>query len=48
MWYVGVAFLAAFALLGLRLMRTPTASDAITADDFEIIDEDENEKDDLF
>lgn len=48
MWYVGVVFLAAFALLGLRLMRTSTASDAVTADDFEIIDEDENEKDDLF
>lgn len=47
-WYIGVAFLAAFALLGLRFARTTVAPDSFTADDFEIIDESKNEKNDLF
>ena len=47
-WYVGVAFFAATALLGLRFTRKASTPGLLTADDFEITDEDEDKKDDLF
>jgi hypothetical protein len=47
-WYVGVAFFAALALLGLRFVRKTSTPGLLTADDFDIIDEDEDKKDDLF
>lgn len=47
-WYVGVAFFAAIALLGLRFTRKIGTPGLLTADDFDIIDEDEDKKDDLF
>ncbi len=49
MWYVGVAFFGVFAALGLRFARGGTSKpETLTADDFEITDEDEDKKDDLF
>ena len=47
-WYVGVAFFAAIALLGFRFTRKTSTPGLLTADDFEITDEDEDKKDDLF
>lgn len=47
-WYVGLAFFAAIALLGLRFARKTNTPGLLTADDFEIIDEDESEKNNLF
>jgi hypothetical protein len=40
MWYVGIALFGALAAVGLRFGRkTEPASAEITADDFEIIEE---------
>ncbi|MHB1117955.1 MAG: lamin tail domain-containing protein [Minisyncoccota bacterium] len=47
-WYTGVALLSALALLGVRFARTTEIQDGVTANDFEIIDEDDDKKDDLF
>lgn len=41
MWYAGIALLSALATIGLRLGRKNEAAEAISADDFEIIEEDE-------
>ena len=48
-WYIGIAFLGALALLGLRMTRDKGAkqSDELNADDFEIV-EDEDKKEDIF
>ncbi len=40
-WYIGAAFLSVLALLALRFTRVPEEKGAPTADDFEIIDDDE-------
>jgi len=38
-WYIGVAFLSAFALLGIRLTKGDEDKASITVEDFEIIEE---------
>ena len=38
-WYIGVAFLSTFALLSIRLTKGNEDKTSITADDFEIIEE---------
>lgn len=43
-WYVGSAFLGALALLGLRLTQKVEEKATITAEDFEIIEETNNEE----
>ena len=40
-WYIGVAFLGALALLGLRLAQEKETKNTITAEDFEIIEDEE-------
>ncbi|MGB2580203.1 MAG: lamin tail domain-containing protein [Minisyncoccia bacterium] len=38
-WYIGAAFLSAFALLGIRLTKGDEEKTSITVEDFEIIEE---------
>jgi len=40
-WYVGASFIAAFALLGLRLVRKNETNSDLCAEDFEIIEDEE-------
>lgn len=44
LWYVSAAFLGALALLGLRLAKNTEEKAFITADDFEIIEEPDDEE----
>lgn len=43
-WYIGSAFLGALALLGLRLTQNSEQKASITAEDFEIIEETDDEE----
>ncbi|MEQ1666059.1 MAG: hypothetical protein ABL927_11865, partial [Bdellovibrionales bacterium] len=40
-WYIGAAFLAAFALIAVRFAQAPNEKRELTPEDFEIIDDEE-------